>query len=130
MILLLLGSCQVELLESDGLEGAVEVMKTSLAPFAEQNVEWLVSQVLSFDISKDLESYEVSCLSLLLVEGNTRYDYDYFPPPPPQPPRDEMVHHCWLAPLIRSSSFDASRKPIHTFEWRGAHQYLDSPYCS
>ena len=74
MILLLLGSCQVELLESDGLEGAVEVMKTSLAPFAEQNVEWLVSQVLSFDISKDLESYEVSCLSLLLVEGNTRSD--------------------------------------------------------
>lgn len=63
VILLLLGSCQVELLESDGLEGAVEVMKTSLAPFAEQNVEWLVSQVLSFDISKDLESYEVSCLS-------------------------------------------------------------------
>ncbi|RMX40307.1 hypothetical protein pdam_00008698 [Pocillopora damicornis] len=59
VILLLLGSCQVELLESDGLEGAVEVMKTSLAPFAEQNVEWLVSQVLSFDISKDLESYEV-----------------------------------------------------------------------
>lgn len=59
VILLLLGSCQEELLVSDGLEGAVEVMKTSLAPFAEQNVEWLVSQVLSFDISKDLESYEV-----------------------------------------------------------------------
>ena len=60
MILFLLGSCQEELLSSDGLEGAVEVMKTSLSPFAEQNAEWLVSEVLSLDISKDLESYEVS----------------------------------------------------------------------
>ena len=51
------------MLSSDGLEGAVEVMKTSLAPFAEQNVEWLVSEVLSLDISKDLESYEVSGVS-------------------------------------------------------------------
>ena len=63
MILLLLGSCQEELLTSDGLEGAVEVMKTSLPPFAEQNVEWLVSEVLSLDITKDLESYEVSMSS-------------------------------------------------------------------
>ena len=51
------------MLSSDGLEGAVEVMKTSLAPFAEHNVEWLVSEVLSLDISKDLESYEVSGVS-------------------------------------------------------------------
>ena len=64
MILLLLGSCQEELLTSDGLEGAVEVMKTSLPPFAEQNVEWLVSEVLSLDITKDLESYEVSDILL------------------------------------------------------------------
>ncbi|XP_078370513.1 TBC1 domain family member 1-like [Oculina patagonica] len=59
VILILLGSCQEELLSGDGLEGAVEVMKTLLPPFAEQNVEWLVSEVLSLDISKDLESYEV-----------------------------------------------------------------------
>lgn len=64
VVLLLLGSCQEELLTSDGLEGAVEVMKTSLPPFAEQNVEWLVSQVLSLDITKDLESYEVSDILL------------------------------------------------------------------
>ena len=60
MILLLLGSCQEELLSSDGLEGAVEVIKISVPPFAEQNIEWLVSEVLSLDVSKDLESYEVS----------------------------------------------------------------------
>ena len=60
MILLLLGSCQEELLSSDGLEGAVEVIKISVPPFAVNNVEWLVNEVLSLDVSKDLESYEVS----------------------------------------------------------------------
>ena len=59
-MLLLLGSCQEQLLCSDGLEGVVEVMKTSLPPFAEQNVEKLVNEVLNLDVSKDLESYEVS----------------------------------------------------------------------
>lgn len=59
VILLLLGSCQEELLSSDGLEGAVEVIKISVPPFAEQNVEWLVKEALSLDVSKDLESYEV-----------------------------------------------------------------------
>lgn len=62
VILCLLGSCEEELLSSDGLEGAVEVMKNSLPPFAEHNVEQLVSEVLSLDISKDLESYEVSSI--------------------------------------------------------------------
>ena len=60
MILFLLGSCQDELLYSDGLEGAVEVIKISVPPFAEQNIERLVSEVLSLDVSKDLQSYEVS----------------------------------------------------------------------
>jgi len=59
VILLLLGSCQEELLSSDGLEGAVEVIKISVPPFAVNNVEWLVNEVLSLDVSKDLESYEV-----------------------------------------------------------------------
>lgn len=67
MVLILLGSCQEELLSGDGLEGAVEVMKTILPPFAEENVEWLVSEVLSLDISKDLESYEVSDIYTLQV---------------------------------------------------------------
>lgn len=67
MILFLLESCQEELLTSDGLEGAVEVMKTSLPPLAEQKVEWLVSKVLSGDITKDLESYEVSVCQVSLV---------------------------------------------------------------
>lgn len=60
MILFLLGSCQEELLCSDGLEGAVEVIKISVPPFAEKNIERLVSEVLSLDVSKDLQSYEVS----------------------------------------------------------------------
>lgn len=59
VILLLLGSCQEELLASDGLEGAVEVIKLSVPPFAEEHVEWLVDKALSLDVSKDLESYEV-----------------------------------------------------------------------
>ena len=66
MILLLLGSSQEELLSSDGLEGAVEVIKISVPPFAEQNVEWLVSEVLSLDVSKDLDSYEVRATQLLI----------------------------------------------------------------
>ena len=59
MILFLLGSFQEELLSSDGLEGAVEVIKISVPPFAEKNIERLVSEVLSLDVSKDLQSYEV-----------------------------------------------------------------------
>ena len=38
----------------------MEVIKISVPPFAEQNIEWLVSEVLSLDVSKDLDSYEVS----------------------------------------------------------------------
>ena len=45
---------------SDGLEGAVEVIKISVPPFAEKNIERLVSEVLPLDVSKDLQSYEVS----------------------------------------------------------------------
>lgn len=75
MILILLGSCQEELLSGDGLEGAVEVMKTLLPPFAEQNVEWLVSEVLSLDISKDLESYEVSYVPYKLYFGTSQGAY-------------------------------------------------------
>ena len=43
-------------------------MKTSLPPFAEQNVEWLVGEVLSLDITKSLESYEVSDMLEVIVK--------------------------------------------------------------
>ena len=67
----MLGSCQEELLSSDGLEGAVEVIKISVPPFAEQNVEWLVKEALSLDVSKDLESYEVSDTFVLAMSLGT-----------------------------------------------------------